>query len=163
MRPRPSPGRPRSAGRGGGFTLVEILAVVAITGIILAVAAVNLFPSGEQLARREAGQLALDLEQARDSAWFGGLPTAVSFDEGAVRQWRFLSGRWQPQPSKDRRTESSLRIVAMHVEGHALAPGERLVFMPDGLGTPFRVAFEVRGQGWALEGDAAGSVRLMPR
>ncbi|MGZ5699214.1 MAG: type IV pilin protein, partial [Usitatibacter sp.] len=39
--PRPATGRPRSGNRAVGFTLVEILVVVAITGILIAVAAVN--------------------------------------------------------------------------------------------------------------------------
>ena len=38
-----------------GFTLIEVLVVVAITGIVLALAAVNLFPSDAQVARRESG------------------------------------------------------------------------------------------------------------
>ena len=151
-----------SATGSEGFTLIEILAVVAITGIVLAVAAVNLFPDNAQLSRREAAALALEMEQARDRAWFGGLPTAVSLGDGYVRQWRF-TGAWQADPARDRRLESDVRIQSMHVDGQALRAGERLVFMPDGLGTPFRVAFEVRGHAWAVEGDAAGSVRLVPR
>jgi hypothetical protein len=33
--------------------------------------------------------------------------------------------------------------------------------MPDGLGVPFRVAVEMRGLPWAVEGDAAGAIRLV--
>jgi hypothetical protein len=47
------------------------------------------------------------------------------------------------------------------VDGQALAADERLVFLPDGLGTPFRVALEVRGFAWAIEGDASGSVKMV--
>ena len=146
-----------------GFTLVEILAVVAVAGILLAVAIVNLFPSEAQLARREAANLALDVEYARDAAWFGGLPTAVTFHEGEVRKWRLAGSSWQTDTAKHRRLESAVRIIAMHVDGQALAADERLVFLPDGLGTPFRIAIEVRGHPWAIEGDASGSVRLLER
>ena len=149
--------------RAFAFTLIEILVVVAIVGIVLAVAAVNLIPSDAQAARRDAAHLALDLEQARDTAWFGGMPTAVSFADGRVHKWRLMGSSWQGEARSERALESEVRVVTMHVDGQPLEAGERLVFMPDGLGTPFRVALEVRGRPWAIEGDASGSVRLVER
>lgn len=144
-----------------GFTLIEVLVVVAIAGILVAVAAVNLFPSDEQLARREAARVALALEHARDQAWFGGRPTSVTFAEGRLREWRYRGEGWQPDAARDQALGAGLRVTALFVDGQALAAGERLVFLPDGLGIPFRVAMEVRGQPWAVEGDAAGAVRLV--
>ena len=135
--------------------------VVAITGIILAVAAVNLFPSDAQVARRESGQVALAIEQARDSAWFGGRPTAVSFDGGVLRAWRYTGQQWQADPSRDRPLEASVRLTSLYVDGQPLKDDERLVFLPDGLGVPFRIALQVRGLAWAIEGDAAGGVTLV--
>src|ERR1700716_389288 len=88
IRPRPAPGRPPSANRAAGFTLIEVLVVVAITGIILAVASVNLFPRDAQVARRESGMVALAVERARDAAWLGGRPTSVTFSDGRVRAYR---------------------------------------------------------------------------
>jgi general secretion pathway protein H len=135
--------------------------VVAITGIILAVAAVNLFPSDAQVARRESGTVALAIERARDAAWFGGRPTAITFDEGRVRVWRLAGDSWQADSTRDRALEASVRVVALYIDGQALNANERLVFLPDGLGIPFRVALQVRGLPWAVEGDAAGAVRLV--
>ena len=57
------------------------------------------------------------------------------------------------EPARDRVT----------VDGQELKPNERLVFLADGLGIPFRVALEVRGLPWAVEGDAAGAVTLVER
>ena len=82
MRSPPPRGRPL---RAVGFTLIELLVVVAIVGIVVAVAAVNLFPDEKQAARREATAVALAIEHARDTAWFGGLPTAIRFEDGHVR------------------------------------------------------------------------------
>jgi general secretion pathway protein H len=158
IRPRPSPGRPRSAKRGVGFTLIELLVVIAIIGVVTAVAAVNLMPSDAELARREAGLLALSIEKARDAAWFGGRPTAVSFEDGRLRQWRLGPDRtWQPDPSNDRPLGEA-QVTALHIEGEALATNQRLIFLSDGFVAPFRVALEIRGVPRAIEGDAAGAL-----
>ena len=134
--------------------------VVAIAGIVLAVAAVNLFPSDEEMARRETSLLALDLEAARDDAWFGGRPTAVSLAEGRVRVLRLASDRsWSAVPGRERRLPDSMRIASLAIDGREVDAREVIVFLPDGLGVPFRVALTVRGLPKAIEGDAAGTVR----
>lgn len=145
-----------------GFTLVEILVVVAIAGIVLAVAAVNLLPSDEEIARREASLLALDLEAARDDAWFGGRPTAVSLSEGRMRVLRLASDRsWSPVPGRERRLPDAVQVASLAIDGREVDPREVLVFLPDGLGIPFRVRLTVRGLPKAVEGDAAGAVRAI--
>jgi general secretion pathway protein H len=155
--------RPMSATGNKGFTLVEILVVVAIAGIVVALAAVNLFPSDAEVGRRQAGDVALAIEHARDQAWFGGRPTAVTFAEGRIREWRYGGSGWEPDATRDRRLPGELRVTALHLDGAPLAPPDRLVFMPDGFGIPFRVGLEVRGLPWAVEGDAAGAVTLVDR
>ena len=144
-----------------GFTLIEVLVVVAITGIILAVAAVNLFPSDKQVARREVGMMALAVERARDTAWFGGRPTALSFDEGRLREWRLAGDSWQPDPNRDRPLGGEVRITGLFVDGQRLETRDRLVFLADGMGLPFRVAMDVRGMAWAVEGGADGAITLV--
>ena len=152
----------RTSGTGNsGFTLIEVMVVVAIAGIIVTLAAVNLFPSDAQVARREAGLVALAVEHARDAAWFGGRPTAITLSEGRVREWRLASDRWTGDAARDRPLEASVKVSALYVDGEPLKPDDRLVFLPDGLATPFRIALEVRGMPWAIEGDAAGAVTLV--
>jgi general secretion pathway protein H len=152
------------AGRARGFTLIEILVVVAIAGIVLAVAAVNLFPSDEELARKETSLIALDLEAARDDAWFGGMPTAVSLDEGRVRTLRLTAERaWGPIPGRDRRLPDIVRLTGIAIDGTPVETREKLVFLPDGMGVPFRVTLEVKGLERAIEGDAAGRVRPLAK
>ena len=145
------------------FTLIEVLVVVAIAGILIALAAVNLFPDQAQAARREAGSVALAIEHARDAAWFGGRPTAVTFTDGRVREWRYLGREWQPDGSRDQALGPDVRVTGLYVDGTPLKPEERLVFMPDGFGIPFRVALAVRGFDWGVEGDVAGAVTLVER
>jgi general secretion pathway protein H len=161
--PPPARERAHRGDRAVGFTLIEVLVVVAIAGIVVALAAVNLFPGDAQVARREAGSMALAIEHARDAAWFGGRPTAVTFDEGRLREWRLAADAWQPDAARDRPLAEDLRITGLFVDGAPLPAGGRLVFLPDGLGIPFRVALEVRGLPWAVEGDAAGAVTAVER
>lgn len=135
--------------------------MVAIIGVVLALASVNFFPGDVEAGRRESGRLALALERARDAAWFGGRPTGVTFDDGRLREWRYASRRWQPLADRDEPLEAAARVTGVYVDGQPLKAGERLVFLPDGIGIPFRVALEVRGLPWAIEGDAAGAVAVM--
>ena len=152
----------RTSGTGNsGFTLIEVMVVVAIAGIIVTLAAVNLFPSDAQVARREAGLVALAVEHARDAAWFGGRPTAITLSDGRVREWRLASDQWTGDAARDRALESSVKVSGLYVDGEPLKPDDRLVFLPDGLATPFRISLEVRGMPWAIEGDAAGAVTLV--
>ncbi|HUP98216.1 MAG TPA: prepilin-type N-terminal cleavage/methylation domain-containing protein [Usitatibacter sp.] len=153
--------RPTSATGIRGFTLVEILVVVAIAGILVALAAANLFPSNEQTARRDAANVALAVEHARDAAWFGGRPTAITFNEGRMREWRYSGNAWEAGATREQAMAGDMRVTGLFVDGAALKPDERLVFMPDGLGIPFRIALDVRGLAYAIEGDAAGSVAMV--
>ena len=155
--------RPTSATGTSGFTLIELLAVVIIVGIVLALASVNLFPADEEVARRETGFLALKLEGARDDAWFGGRPVAVSVDDGQLRYWKLRGDRrWEPDAARGSAVGEGLKVTALHWDGEALAANDKIIFLPDGLGIAFRMAVEVRGIARAIEGDPAGAIRVAP-
>ena len=149
--------------REEGFTLVELLVVVAIIGLVVALASVNLMPGDREVGRRETARLALAIENARDTAWFGGRPVALVIEEGRVRRLARVGGGWRADAAKDLAIPGDVRIAEVAVNGRALTPGDGLVFLPDGLDEPFRVALEVRGIPWAVDGDAAGAIRVIER
>ncbi len=153
----------RRCDRAVGFTLIEVLVVVAITGLIVALAVVNLMPSDREVALRETARIALAIENARDTAWFGGRPIALTFSEGRLRRLLRSGNAWSPDPAREIAIGRDVRIAAVTVNGQSLGPGDGLVFMPDGLDEPFRVALEVRGLAWAVDGDAAGGVKVVER
>jgi hypothetical protein len=128
--------------------------VAAIVGILLVVASVNLFPSDEQLSRRDAAAVATVVERTRDAAWFGGIPTAVSFEDGGVKPWKLAGNSWEARPALGDATARA-KVLAIRVDGQPLEPGSRMVFLADGLGTPFQLTLESRGRTWSVEGDAA--------
>lgn len=142
------------------FTLIEVLVVLAIVGVVIAVVAPNLFPTNVEASRRQGASVALAIERARDDAWFGGRPTAVSFGDGRLREWRWAADHWENDGARDQALGTA-QVIALFVDGQQLKTDERLVFLPDGLGIPFRVALDVNGLPWAVEGDAAGAVKLV--
>jgi len=137
--------------------------VVAIVGIVLAVVAPNLFPTDAEMARREASNVALALERARDEAWFGGRATGVSFESGRLREWHYTGEAWAADDGHATALSPELAVDPITVEGEDLKPGQRLVFIADGLGSPFAVTLRLRGIGWDVSGDAAGAITLEPR
>ena len=93
---------------------------------------------------------------------FGHLPAGQSkFSDERVREWRLAGSEWHPDVSRETALPPDMRVDSVHVDGVPLDPRDRLVFLSDGLGVPFRVALEVRGLPWAVEGDAAGAVRMV--
>jgi prepilin-type N-terminal cleavage/methylation domain-containing protein len=92
-------GRHRSHGaRGrGGFTLLEILAVLLLMGLMASLVLPNLGALSEQALRDEARRLQIELERARERALVTGVRHQLVIDLEAGEYWT----EWQPRRQQD--------------------------------------------------------------
>lgn len=94
--PHPTHSLPAAgASRAAGFTLLEVLVVVAIMGMAATVAILTL-PDDDATLYRQADDFGRRLQHARDEAILGGRPVQVSVDAGGYRFARRDFGRWVP-------------------------------------------------------------------
>ncbi|MDQ7988209.1 MAG: GspH/FimT family pseudopilin [Candidatus Dactylopiibacterium sp.] len=158
---------PSVARRAAGFTLLEILVVMALLGIVLGIAVVRLDDGGERVTRTRAEELGLRLEAARDEAVYAGQPLAFSTDGEGYKFWRGDTARQQwfalAQNAGElapRALGEDVRIVAQTVNGQPRPLGERLVFNADGMTDPFVLVVQGRARALRVEGDALGRVSV---
>ena len=141
--PTSATGCPEIVKRGHGFTLLEILVVMAVVVVVLGVAVVNLDDSGAHATLNEAEHLATILEAARDDATYSGKEVAFSTDGSGYQFWigDDKRNKWRSLADSSHlasgRLSHDIRIIAQHVNGREQHLGERLVFAADGVSEPF--------------------------
>lgn len=94
---RPAPGR--TTARTTGFTLVELMVVLAILALAATAVALTI-PGEERGVRNEADRLAARLAAARDIAVIEGRGVAVNFAPSGYGFERRIAGTWQPLPGR---------------------------------------------------------------
>jgi predicted dienelactone hydrolase len=70
---------------------------------------------------------------------------------------------WQPVPGRARSLPPELRVASVAIDGEVVGAREPIIFLPDGLGVPFRIGLAWREESRAIAGDAAGSIRVETR
>jgi general secretion pathway protein H len=118
------------AGRAGGFTLLELIVVLAIIGLVLALIPGFMLRSQPGLDVEVAARALADgLRQTRSQAMVGNREQVFSLD---VEQRLFRAGRGQPLKQLDRQVELHLLTTAGELTGAELG---QIRFFPDGSST----------------------------
>ena len=139
-----------------GFTLVEILAVLAVIGIIVALAQVRFARDPAQTLRGEARRVALVLELARDEAMMRGCTVAWIARSDSHRiecrraQATLAANPWAPGVALER----------VSIAGVPVPRESPLLFTPSGINAPFQLMLALEGNRVAITGDALGRVSV---
>jgi general secretion pathway protein H len=131
-----------------GFTLVELLVVVAIAGILAAALVIATGGSAERRLSEASGELAARLRHACNSAELAGRNVGVELRADGYAFSRFDGSLWQPYGKDDalraRRWPEGLRLEAsrdgrpLDLAAEADAPPQLICFASGEL-TPFQL------------------------
>lgn len=152
--------------RAHGFTLLEVLVVMALILIVLGMAVLRLDDAGQRRVQASAERLSLALEAARDTAIYSGQTLAFSSDGRGYQFWRGNDQQhsWQrfdgEPPLSAYTLPAEVFIVQQRVNTRDRALGERLVFSPDGLSEPFEIRLQAEQSQRLVQSDALGRIHI---
>jgi len=151
------------AARGHGFTLIEVLVVLAIMAVVAAAVVVVGIPGDAEAARAEARRLASLLESAMRESRASGRSIAWSAAPQGYAFWqRGEDGDWVLYPRtslyRSRALSGRAELTRVRVDGRDLPPGERVVFAPYGLRSELSATVAGAGEQFVIYGDVIGRV-----
>jgi general secretion pathway protein H len=121
--------------RAAGFTLLEVMVVVAIIGVMLAVVRISLPDRAADALKLEAQRFVLTLNDCRDSAVLSGSPTAIRIDARRYGLQRYHHG-WQALPALGanaaRELPDEVELTVPPVRGARLDNSPAVVCLPSG-------------------------------
>lgn len=164
--PRSATGGTEAAGfRSAGFTLIEILVVVAIAAILATLVILRLgvlqSPDSPELQLR---RLAAQIEQQCEQALFQSHPRGLRLSREGYDFWQLLGEGWAPLPDRARSWPADLKLRLV-VEGHPVNLGQeaqlpQLVCQPLGELTPFDLQLEGQKQRATLSSQGSSLLVL---
>ena len=112
--------------RTRGFTLIEMLAVIAIFGLIAAMVVPNLDLGGSRAVRSDAADFAAAVEFTRQRAVMTGRAHVLHIDVANGAHWVSWAAPPEPAPVTDPNAERVLPLVPpdLEVERFVPVPGE---------------------------------------
>jgi general secretion pathway protein H len=163
----PALGRCRTAFRG--YTLVELLVVLALFGILLGIAALRAAPDPKAKLLRDAERLQTLFGLAAEEAQLRARPMAWSADEHGYAFFLRDADGWQllDRDEEFKRRSWEAGTVQIELNSAAARPsrlGNReaiggagsIEFPRDGLQQPFTLALTSESKSMRLRGDASG-------
>lgn len=150
-----------------GFTLIEILVVVAILAIAASVAVLAYDGSDRDRATREARRFAGALEHAAARAQMRAETLGASADGGTWRFWRRDpdSGRWQPIGDDEVLAAHALpppmTLAPTSYSGRPVDAGVIVPFRPTGRNEPFTFELAARDARLVLAGDPLNRIAVL--
>lgn len=147
--------------RARGFTLLELLVVLVISGILLGMIAFNAMPGERQGLQKEAQRISLLMQLARDEAIVRNRPVAFEADGD---RYRFLvrEGQSWEQLSDDemlREREFERYPILLSVSPSVVAAQEqplRIVFGREPVDKPFVLTLSAGESSVGIRADGIG-------
>ena len=143
-----------------GFTLVELMVVLAIIGIALGMVSFNAIPDSAQNLQAEARRIALLLQLARDEAIVRNRLVAFEAD---ADNYRFLvrnENRWDPVTTDDLLRERPFKggPVKLLIDPASAGTGNpmRITFGREPVDKPFVLTMAIGDDSVAIRADGIG-------
>jgi general secretion pathway protein H len=154
-----------SARRHSGFTLIEVLVVVAVIAIAAGLIVVNLEGDDRRATEREAGRLAGALEHAASLAQWRSETLGFSADGSAYRFWRRgADNRWTALRDDEvlaaRALPAQWSVAPVSYAGAPVPSEVILPFRPSGRNEPYVVALASPSWTFVVAGDPLNRVQV---
>jgi len=154
-----------AAGRSRGFTLIEVLVVVAVIAIAAGFVVVNLDGDDRRTAEREATRLAGALEHAAALAQWRSETLGFSADGAGYRFWRRgPDNRWSAVRDEEvlapRALPAQWTVAPVSYAGAPVATDVIFPFRPSGRNEPYALVLSSPAWTLVVAGDPLNRVQI---
>lgn len=143
-----------------GFTLLELLVVLAIVGVTLGAVTLSAMPDSRQTLQNDAQRIALLLQLARDEAIVRNRPVAFEADATRYRFLQRIGDNWQALEQDDLLREREFKNSPVAININPAPPVQtvplRIVFGREPVDKPFVMTLAAGDAQAAIRADGIG-------